>query len=135
MRLWEQFDRFERGTNFGAWARAIAHYEVLSHRKRASRARMHFSQEFVEAVQAEYNLHQSENLQEQRRAALANCLEKLPPGQREILNQAYQEQRSIKHLAVFLKRPVGAVYRMLSRIRRSLHDCVDNSLLNEGCHE
>lgn len=130
MRLWDQFERFKSGTDFGAWARTVAHYQVLTFRKRVGRERVHFSQEFVDAVQAEYDAPSKEPPDE-RRDALANCIEKLSPGQQEMLRRAYNSEHSIKDVAGQLKRPVGAVYKALSRIRRALYDCVSNSLRNE----
>ena len=33
LQLWEEFGRFDLNTDFGAWARTIAYYQVLKHRK------------------------------------------------------------------------------------------------------
>ena len=132
IRLWDQFDQFKPGTDFGAWARTVAHYQVLTFRKRVGRERLHFSQEFVDAVQTEYDTSASASILDERRDALASCVEKLSPGQQEMLRQAYSHEHSIKDVAVQLKRPAGAVYRALSRIRRTLHDCVSESLRQRG---
>ena len=132
MRLWDQFERFKTGTDFGAWARTVAHYQVLTFRKRIGRERVHFSQEFVDAVQAEYEAPStSEETPEARRQALQKCIEKLGPGQQEMLQRTYSGEHSIKDVAGQLKRPASAVYKALSRIRRALYDCVSNSLRNE----
>ena len=47
IRLWEEFDRFEPGTDFAAWAIRVAHYQVLTWRKRRDRSRLVFSEEAV----------------------------------------------------------------------------------------
>ncbi len=36
--LWENFDRFEPGTNFGAWARKTIFHQVLAYRKKSKRS-------------------------------------------------------------------------------------------------
>ena len=128
IRLWDQFDQFNPETDFGAWARSVAHYQVLTFRKRVSRERMRFSQEFVDAVQAQYDASQSESTDDERRDALADCIEKLSLGQQEMLRATYSQEHSIKDVAERLERPVSAVYKALSRIRRALYECVSNSL-------
>ena len=35
--LWEKMEKFEPGSNFGAWACTIAYYKILDHRKRMKR--------------------------------------------------------------------------------------------------
>jgi len=42
VRLWEEFDRFQPGTDFAAWAIRVAHYQVLTWRKRRDRSRLVF---------------------------------------------------------------------------------------------
>ena len=44
IRLWEEFDKFVLGTNFAAWALRVAHFQVLTWRKRVSRSRLVFDQ-------------------------------------------------------------------------------------------
>ena len=38
IRLWEEFEKFEAGTNFAAWAVRVAHFQVLTTRWLRSRA-------------------------------------------------------------------------------------------------
>ena len=42
LRLWEEFDRFEPGTDFAAWAIRVAYYQVLTWRKKRDRSRLVF---------------------------------------------------------------------------------------------
>jgi len=39
LRLWDEFDKYVPGSSFAAWSLTVAHYEVLTWRKRASRSR------------------------------------------------------------------------------------------------
>src|SRR5665648_601860 len=50
LRLWTQFDQYDPTKDFGGWARAIAYFMVLAHRKRSQRASARFSQQFVDVV-------------------------------------------------------------------------------------
>jgi RNA polymerase sigma-70 factor, ECF subfamily len=48
--LWREFDHFQPGTNFAAWACQVALNQVLAWRKRQQRDRVKFSPAFLEAV-------------------------------------------------------------------------------------
>src|SRR5689334_17416818 len=53
VRLWTEFERFEPGSDFCAWACAIAKYQVLTHRKQQARQRVRFTDEFLDVVAEE----------------------------------------------------------------------------------
>ena len=50
LRLWEQFESFQRGTDFAAWAFTIAGYMVRTHRKTCQRQRVCFSDDLLEKI-------------------------------------------------------------------------------------
>ena len=120
--LWREFHRFEEGTSFVSWACAVAYQEVLAWRKRVSRDRLVFSDEFLNAVSSE--MVSGLDRGEKRAQALVHCVEKLPEHHRELLGLRYGDQERIESIAEKLNRTSEAVYRALSRIRRALFDCV-----------
>ena len=129
--LWREFDRFEEGTNFVSWACSVAYHEVLAWRKNRSRERLVFSDDFLMAVSSQLDLA-SERI-ELRSQALVNCVDKLPKHHRELIQLRYGELRygelsRVEVIAEKTGRTTVAVYRMLSRIRRTLFDCVDRTL-------
>lgn len=128
--LWEKFDAFAPGTNFLAWAYATARLEVLKYRERQSRDRRLLSLEAIEVISAE--VQAGGDLLDLRHAALRECLEKLSDRQRSILQQRYQAGTSIDALADRLGRSRDAVYQILSRIRRSLAECIDRSVASRS---
>lgn len=130
MVLWREFSKFEPGTNFAAWACKIAFHQVLAFRKKRQRDRLQFSEEFLEAVAKE--AQESADRLEQRHQLLARCVEKLQKPHREILNLRYSEGFSNEKVAEQVGRTAGACYRVLSRIRRTLHECVNRSLAQES---
>jgi RNA polymerase sigma-70 factor (ECF subfamily) len=121
--LWKKFDQFELGTNFYAWACQIARLEVKEFRKKKSRERVVFGDEFVDAVADEVIEMQREL--PARLNALQKCVEKLPEQQRELLRLRYDERRSVGSVAKIVNRPIEGVYKALSRIRQALHACID----------
>ena len=128
--LWREFDQFQLGTNFAAWACKVAFHQVLAWRKRKQRDRLEFSPAFLETVAEEASSRLDEL--ESRTQALARCMEQLPAAQRQLLHLRYTEASSIEAMAGQLNRTVDAVYRALSRIRQALHECVTRALLQEN---
>lgn len=126
MICWREFSNFTPGTNFGAWACSIAFNRVRAWRKKQSREHLRFSDEFLSAISDELIEH--EELYSDRADALAGCMKKLPQHHRELLQQRYTCDESIDSLARKLRRKPDAIYRMLSRIRSSLHECVNQTI-------
>ena len=124
--IWSKSDQFATGTNFLAWARQIATYEILKSRQRRHRDRLAFSEEFLSAVAKESATRTIE--QERRHEALQRCLEKLTGQDRELIKQRYQPGTSGKELAESLGRPANSVYQSLGRIRRWLLECIQRQL-------
>ena len=125
--LWKQFGRFEQGTNFRAWARKIATHQILNYR-RSEKRRSHsvLDSEFIEAVAAE--IDRRAEVLDRRTDALKRCLQKLPDAQRKIVLWRYFEQCGVEEIAGKSQRSVEAVYRVLSRVRQMLNECVSREL-------
>lgn len=132
VRLWEEFGRFQPGTNFGAWARTIAHYQVLAWRKRRHRSRLVFDNETVECLAVDADGDDDSATDESRRLALAKCVEQLSSRNRDLLARCYAAKASIRGVAEELCRSTDAVYKALQRIRVALHRCVEQRLAQEG---
>lgn len=126
IRLWEEFEKFVLGTNFAAWAIRVAHFQVLTWRKRASRSRLVFDQRVVNAIAEEP--YWSDDVFEARQQALGECVSELPDHSRELLRSCYQRDNKIKDVAVQLKKSPAAVYKALERIRVALHGCIERKI-------
>lgn len=124
--IWAKCDQFQPDTNFGAWTRQIAMYEVLKWRQRQKREKLRFSDEFLSVVAEEAGVRSAE--QEQRREALQHCLQKLESKDRRLIEQRYQPGVTGKELAASLGRPANSVYQSLGRIRRALLACIERRL-------
>lgn len=120
--LWQEFAKFETGTNFAAWACKVAYFRVLAWRKRKTREKLQFSSEFLEMISEE--LAADPERREDRERRLAECVEKLPPDQQKVILLRYGEGCEIEDLAERVGRTVAASYRLLSRIRHNLFECV-----------
>ncbi len=124
--LWRKFDNFRVGTNFFAWACKIARYEVMAYRRKKSRQKLIFNDEFIHQVADEIDTMRGEL--EDRQQALARCIMKLPDKDKNIVEQKYMGRIPIKDIANNAQRSVDAIYKSLSRIRRVLFVCIQNKL-------
>ena len=126
----EKFDQFRPGTDFAAWACQIAYWEVRRARQKFARAKVVFNQEVVDAI-AETA---SELLPEMsaRHEALAKCLQKLHPRDRELLLTRYEPGSGVEEAAQRSGRSLVAAYKALARLRKLLLDCVSHELSLEG---
>lgn len=121
--MWKKFSSFEPGTSFLAWGKKIALHRILNYRRSKSRKPLHTNDpKFIESVAAEID-RQSESLSH-RSDALRHCLGKLPEKQRQTVILRYYDGCEIAEIAKTTGRSEGAVYRLLSRIRAALNDCI-----------
>jgi RNA polymerase sigma-70 factor, ECF subfamily len=128
--VWRKSHMYRPGTNFFAWSCRIAVLEVLKHRERSRRRGISLSEGLLELIarDAEVNV---DSLEERRRALLS-CLSRLAPADRELVRRRYAPGESGKSVAKNLGRPANSVYQSLSRIRRTLLECIKRRLAAEG---
>lgn len=127
--MWRQFHQFELGTNFAAWARKILFYQILAYRRKSKRvAAATLSDRMLEILCEETESAMKEDRWIRREKALECCVEKLPEDHRDILEMRYRDESSIERISHRTERTEGAVYRLLSRLRKNLYDCVEKEL-------
>ncbi|WP_283432779.1 sigma-70 family RNA polymerase sigma factor [Neorhodopirellula lusitana] len=131
VRLWLEFDKFEPGSNFAAWAIRVAHFEILTWRKKVSRSRLIFNDELIELLEEEQQNFASQHSQD-RLSALDQCLENCPERQRDLLARFYEPNRQVEQIAIAMKCSVDAVYKSTQRIRKSLRNCIEQRLQHAG---
>ena len=91
MALWRKFDEYRPGTNFAAWARAAARFEIQHHFRRLSRRRVHFDQRLLEELaetQSSLDVPPASTV-DSYTEALRHCKDLLPEGDRELIDLCY----------------------------------------------
>jgi RNA polymerase sigma-70 factor (ECF subfamily) len=73
-----------------------------------------------------------EPLFEARRLALADCLQKLPAHQRQLVSQRYEPNANVTAMAGAAKIAPKALSERLRRIRHSLLECIRKTLAEEA---
>jgi RNA polymerase sigma-70 factor (ECF subfamily) len=130
--MWDKFDSAQPPQDFAAWGCRIAFYKVLEFRKRCHRSRLLFNPELLERL-ADTALEQAGTLQlEERRRALAGCIDKLGPADRDLLARRFAPGATTASVAEEVGRSLDAVYKALAKIRHALFACVNRALAREG---
>ena len=127
----EKFDDFREGTDFVAWACQIAWWNVRRARQKYARSKVVFDDDVVEAIS-----HTAVNMipkLDGRHDALAHCLAKLHPRDRDLLLTRYEPGAGgVEAAAQRSGRSMEAAYKALARLRKLLHDCVSQRLSTES---
>jgi RNA polymerase sigma-70 factor (ECF subfamily) len=129
--LWRKFGEFDRQRSFFAWACGIARLEVANFLRSRGRRRLYFSDDLNLALLEAQSEMTNEEL-EDRREALAKCIEKLRQRDRDLLNECYGEESGIHAAAERRGRAPQSIYNSLRRIRRGLFECVTRTLAHEA---
>jgi RNA polymerase sigma-70 factor (ECF subfamily) len=127
----EKFDEFDPQTDFVAWARQIAWWEVRSARRKFTRSRVQVLDDDVLQLLAQSD-EAADQVANARRDALSNCLQRLQPRDREMILARYEAGGGVQQTAQRSGRSLAAAYKSLSRTRRFLLDCVTHRLTEEN---
>jgi RNA polymerase sigma-70 factor (ECF subfamily) len=129
--LWNKFGEFDSARDFFAWACGVARGEVANFARRRTRQRLYLSAD-VNLLLVEAHAEFTDAEEDDRRAALTRCVEKLPPGDRELLTECYRESDGVHTAAGRRNRSPHSVYNSLRRIRQALFECVTRTLAREA---
>lgn len=129
LQLWREFDTFEPGSDFIAWARTVARYVAMTHFKRCERSPRLLDVDVAEAIMAKVVKPVAES--DRRLEILAGCVRKLGGDALDLLRRCYVDQQKIKDIAAGLNRSLTGTYSAISRIRRELLECVREGLRRE----
>ena len=126
---WRKFDQLDDPENFRQWACVIARYEALMHRRRKARDRIVLGDE-IDQLLVDEGL-QELSLRERQLHALEGCLAKQPTDRKRLVMRVYAAEQPMKAIAEQLGKTPAALYKLLSRIRHELLECVEQTLAAE----
>lgn len=125
----DKFEEFTPGTDFVAWACQIAWWRIRYSRQKFARSKVVFDDTVLEAVARTASTMREEL--DERHEALAACLQKLAPRDRELVLTRYEPGSGVAEAARRSGRSMDAAYKALNRLRKLLHDCVTDQLANQ----
>ncbi len=132
--LWKKFDEFDRQRSFFSWACGVARLEISNFVRSRGRQRLYFSDDLsLLLVQAQTEI--SDDELEDRRDALARCMENLRPPDRDLITECYGDAEGVHVAAGRRSRSTQSVYNSLRRIRRVLFECIARTLAQGSRHE
>jgi RNA polymerase sigma-70 factor (ECF subfamily) len=128
--LWKKFAQFDPTASFFAWACGVARLEVANFLRARGRRRLYFSDELnLQLIEAQEEMEQEEL--EDRRHALARCVEKLRQRDQELLRECYGQEAGVHEAAGKRGRSTQSIHNSLRRIRRALFECISRARARE----
>lgn len=122
--LWRKRETFTLGTNFRAWAFEVAKWNVRSHFKDLGRKHwLVFDDGLTEAVSDRMS-ELTETRDDDRQAALRECLAKLRRIDRELLISHYEVGETLAECAARTGRSRNGLKVTLFRLRAALRGCI-----------
>ena len=128
--LWHKAHEFKLGTNFGAWMLKIAYFQVMAHRRRLTRDRLVFDDDFLQEI-AEGAEQQCE-WQEEKQRLLGDCIRKLNKRYQELIRRGYTEGATLKSIASQSGQSENSIKQALFRARAALIECVKRERSGEA---
>ncbi len=121
----------EQPAAFPTWLRKAARLHALTALRKVGRAGTVLGNEVLDTLDRAWDEHQGES-SAALSDALQNCLQRLTPRCKEIVALRYNGKLSGDEVADRLKTTSHSVYVALSRIHRTLRECVRRALAEEG---
>ena len=125
MVAWRRFGDFDRDRPFGPWLRGIAHRTALG-LMRKTRKEFAVDTAIVDVLEAHAAGYERISMAEESSAVemLNDCVGRLPPRYREVIEVLYRGGRSISEVAEATDAGAEAVKKRLQRARRMIADCL-----------
>jgi RNA polymerase sigma-70 factor (ECF subfamily) len=128
----ESIEQLQSEAGFLPWAREIARRRVLAYRRTARREQPLDPDLVRQLAEAAERVEESRPASDHS-AALAACLEALPPQSRKLIIGRYSDSAGgAEALAARFGRSVQGIYARIKRIKAALRDCVERRLQTEG---
>lgn len=132
--LWEKMKSFEPGTNFTAWAFAIARYEVKAHCRRLHRHKSEvvdsdMAEKMADEISADFS--GGRDAIEERIQALRQCMKRLSEDERRLIWHRYMDGTSLAEYARQSGQSSSSLRTVLRRLRMVLRKCVSSRIATE----
>lgn len=125
-----EFHKYQEGTSFTGWVITVARIRVHRLWQGKQRDKLVLNSDAIDSL-AEVAADLSGELTE-RQSALQDCVEKLQPNQRKMLEMCYLSGKKPAGIAEQLGRTANSVSASLMRIRKALKQCVERRLAPRG---
>lgn len=122
----KKLDQYDESRPFTKWALGFARYEILAARGKYARNPIIFHDTLVETLMELY--YEMEEELTARAISLKECINKLPKRNFEILKMRYEDTLPFDDIANNLNITHGAIRTQLSRIKKTLKECIEKNI-------
>ena len=130
--LWEQFDQYQEGTNFWAWAACVAKFRVLDFHKKNRKTRPLFENNVYQQLFEIADVSSEDSADRAR--ALKNCLDKLGSDDQKLLSLRFLDSYSMQRIAQLTGRSRHGLYKTFARILGLVRECMNRTLAQWEYH-
>ncbi len=123
--LWSEFEKFQEGTNFMAWAITVARHRVLVYFNKKKRRREFICDDFIRRLGLEITENDNNYA---RLKALEICMTKLNDHDREMVLSRYNEKIPVKQMAASKNVTVQRIYQVIIKIQEVLLKCIQKTI-------
>jgi RNA polymerase sigma-70 factor (ECF subfamily) len=128
--VWRQADRFEGRSAVSTWMLAIARFKALSAlRKRPDEE---LDEETAEAIEDTSDNPEVALEKKDKSAVLRQCLEKLSPEHKEIIDLVYYHEKSVEEVAEIVGIPENTVKTRMFYARKKLAELLQAAGVERG---
>jgi RNA polymerase sigma-70 factor (ECF subfamily) len=128
--VWRQADRFEGRSAVSTWMLAIARFKALSAlRKRPDEE---LDDEAAEAIEDVSDTPEVALQKKDKSALLRQCLEKLSPEHKEIIDLVYYHEKSVEEVAEIVGIPENTVKTRMFYARKKLSELLQAAGVERG---
>ncbi len=118
---------FELGSNFIAWIRCIAMYQIRTYTRNHKRQPCSLADAVIEALAVSIP-EDWDSEYEQELESLRQCVKKLAPAAKEMIQLRYFRKRMPTEIAALRNQSINAVNVTLNRARSMIRECIKRRL-------
>src|SRR5262245_10448764 len=128
--VWRQADRFEGRSAPSTWILAIARFKALSAVRRRKEAEL--DEEAAEAIEDQADTPEVALQKKDKGEILRQCLTKLSPDHREIIDLVYYHEKSVEEVAEIVDIPPNTVKTRMFYARKKLSELLKEAGVDRG---
>jgi RNA polymerase sigma-70 factor (ECF subfamily) len=128
--VWRQADRFEGRSAVSTWLLAIARFKALSALRKKPDEEL--DEDAAEAIVDTSDTPEAALEKKDKSAALRQCLEKLSPEHKEIIDLVYYHEKSVEEVAEIVGIPENTVKTRMFYARKKLAELLQAAGIERG---
>lgn len=128
--VWRQAGRFEGRSSVSTWLLGMARFKALSAVRRKTEAA--FDEEAAAGIPDEADTPETSLQKKDKGALLRQCLQRLSPDHREIIDLVYYHEKSVEEAATILGIPGATVKTRMFYARQKLTEILRQAGVDRG---